>query len=72
MFQKSALMYDKLSALYEDINGNIWVGSDRGVSSFDPDYTGFLGVGPGSNLKKSLPLKMYGAFVKMILQNTYL
>ncbi len=62
LFQKSALMYDKLSALYEDVNGNIWVGSDRGVSSFDPDYTGFLGVGPGSNLKKSLPSQNVWSF----------
>jgi len=62
LFQKSALMYDKLSFLYEDLNGNVWIGSDRGVSSFDPDYTGFMGVGPGSNLKKSLPSQNVWSF----------
>jgi len=55
LFQKSALMYDHLSVLYKDKNGTLWVGSERGISSFDPNYSGFMGVGPGSNLKKSLP-----------------
>ena len=62
LFQKSALMYDKLSFLYKDLNGNVWIGSDRGVSSFDPDYSGFMGVGPGSNLKKSLPSQNVWSF----------
>ena len=62
LFQKSALMYDKLSVLYEDLNGHVWIGNDRGVSSFDPDYTGFMGVGPGSNLKKSLPSQNVWSF----------
>ena len=46
----------------KDLNGHVWIGSDRGVSSFDPDYSGFMGVGPGSNLKKSLPSQNVWSF----------
>lgn len=55
MFQKSALMYNDLNVLFEDKNKKLWIGSERGISSFDPKYSGFIGVGPGANLKKSLP-----------------
>ena len=55
MFQKSALMYNELNVLFEDKNKKLWIGSDRGISSFDPKYSGFIGVGPGANPKKSLP-----------------
>ena len=55
MFQKRALMYNNLSVLFEDRNKKIWIGSDRGVSSFDPKYSGFIGVGPGVNPSKNLP-----------------
>ena len=55
MFQKSALMYNNLSFLFEDINQKLWIGSERGISSFDPKYSGFIGVGPGANPYKSLP-----------------
>jgi len=54
-FQKSALMYNDLNVLFEDKNKKLWIGSERGISSFDPKYSGFIGVGPGANLKKSLP-----------------
>mgnify|MGYP003326426447 CR=1 FL=1 len=36
-------------------NKKLWIGSDRGISSFDPKYSGFIGVGPGADPKKSLP-----------------
>ena len=62
MFQKSALMYNKLNVLFEDKNKHLWIGSDRGISSFDPKYSGFIGVGPGANPKKSLPSPNVWAF----------
>ncbi len=54
-FQKSALMYNDLNVLFEDKNKKLWIGSERGISSFDPQYSGFIGVGPGADPKKSLP-----------------
>ena len=69
MFQKHALMYDNLEVLYGDDNGNVWIGSGRGISSFDPDYNGFMGVGPGSNLKKSLPSPNVWSFCEDVSSN---
>ena len=33
MFQKSALMYNKLNVLFEDKNKHLWIGGARGISS---------------------------------------
>ncbi|MFM7299831.1 MAG: adenylate/guanylate cyclase domain-containing protein, partial [Crocinitomicaceae bacterium] len=41
--------------LYVDNNQKIWIGSERGISSFDPLRSGFLSIGPSGNLKKGLP-----------------
>ena len=62
MFQKSALMYNDLNFLFEDSNQKLWIGSERGISSFDPKYSGFIGVGPGANPNKSLPSPNVWAF----------
>ena len=64
MFQKSALMYNDLNFLFEDRNQKLWIGSERGISSFDPKYSGFIGVGPGANPNKSLPSPNVWAFTE--------
>ncbi len=55
IFQKNSLLFNGLSCLYQDNNSKIWVGSERGLSGFDPSRVGFLGIGPSGNLKKGLP-----------------
>ena len=55
IFQKNSLLFNGLTCLYKDKNNKIWVGSERGLSGFDPNRTGFLGIGPSGNLKKGLP-----------------
>lgn len=55
IFQKNSLLFNGLSCLYKDLNNKIWVGSERGLSGFDPNRTGFLGIGPSGNLSKGLP-----------------
>lgn len=55
IFQKNSLLFNGLSCLYKDLNNKIWVGSERGLSGFDPNRTGFLGIGPSGNLTKGLP-----------------
>jgi ligand-binding sensor domain-containing protein/class 3 adenylate cyclase len=55
IFQKNSLLFNGLSCLYQDNNNKIWVGSERGLSGFDPSRVGFLGIGPSGNLKKGLP-----------------
>lgn len=54
-YQKSALLYNTIHHLYIDNNKKIWVGSDRGLSSFDPSNSGFLSIGPSGNTKRGLP-----------------
>ena len=55
IFQKNALISNNLSYLFKDNTGKIWVGSERGISCFDPYKTGFLSIGPSANLSKGLP-----------------
>ena len=43
-FQKSALLFDDLNTIFKDHTGVFWVGSQRGLSSFDPTYEGFFGI----------------------------
>lgn len=53
-FQKGSLLSDKLRALYRDRHGIIWIASQRGLSSFDPDNIGFRGVGLSNNSSRGL------------------
>ncbi len=54
-FQKGSLMSNKISKLYRDNQGIIWIASQRGLSSFDPVNLGFRGVGFSADLSKGLP-----------------
>lgn len=55
IFQKHALLNNKLSLLFIDHSGTYWIGSERGISSFNPKKQDFLGVGPSGNLNQGLP-----------------
>jgi len=55
IFQKNALLFDEINCLYQDLSGTIWVGTARGISSFDPSNQGFLGVGASGNLEHGIP-----------------
>lgn len=55
IFQKNSLISNNLTFLFRDNTGKIWVGSERGISCFDPYRTGFLSIGPSRNLSKGLP-----------------
>ena len=54
-YQKGALIANKLSGLFKDKQGVVWIASQRGLSSFDPNHTGFKGVGFSGNLSNGLP-----------------
>ena len=54
IFQKGALLSDKLKAIYQDRHGVIWIASQRGLSSFDPNNIGFKGVSYSANPKRGL------------------
>lgn len=55
IFQKNALLFNEISCLFQDKSGTIWVGTARGLSSFDPNNQGFLGIGPSGNLEQGIP-----------------
>lgn len=54
-FQKYALLFDDLYTIYKDNTGVFWIGSQRGLSSFDPSYEGFFGISVSGNEEKGLP-----------------
>ncbi|MDX1650866.1 MAG: adenylate/guanylate cyclase domain-containing protein [Brumimicrobium sp.] len=54
-YQKGALIANKLNGLFQDKQGVIWIASQRGLSSFDPNHAGFKGVGFSGNFNKGLP-----------------
>lgn len=55
IFQKNALLNNKINSFFKDKSGTFWIGTDRGLSSFDPMNQGFLGVGPTGNLEQGIP-----------------
>lgn len=55
IFQKNALLFNDINLLFIDESGTFWVGTDRGLASFDPMNQGFLGVGPSGNLEHGIP-----------------
>lgn len=55
IFQKNTLLSDQTTCLFLDKKEQLWVGTQRGIGTFDPNYLGFLGVGPSGNLDLGLP-----------------
>ncbi len=55
IFQKSTLLNNEINCLFADRSKVCWIGSQRGLSSFDPVHKGFAGVGPSGNLSLGLP-----------------
>lgn len=49
IFQKNALLFNQLNVIFEDKSGIVWLGSQRGLTCFEPAYKGFMGVGPSSD-----------------------
>jgi ligand-binding sensor domain-containing protein/class 3 adenylate cyclase/predicted metal-dependent HD superfamily phosphohydrolase len=62
IFQKNALLNNKINSFFRDRQGTFWIGTDRGLSSFDPIHQGFLGVGPTGNLEQGIPTPSVWAF----------
>lgn len=64
IFQKNALLFNEINCLYQDRSGTIWVGTARGISSFDPNNQGFLGIGPSGNLEQGIPSPTVWSFTE--------
>ena len=55
VFKKNSLLNNNLSCLLIDKSGIGWVGSERGLSSFNPNDRGFFSFGPSVNTNYGLP-----------------
>lgn len=61
IFQKGSLISNRLNGLYKDNQGIVWISSDQGISSFNPRYLGFKGVGISAHPNNGLPsLNIWG------------
>ena len=64
IFQKDALLFDELNSLFVDNSGTVWLGSHRGLSAYDPAYSGILGIGVSGNPKRGLPTASVWSFAE--------
>jgi len=64
IFQKNALLINELNAIFSDNVGNIWIGSQRGISVFNVEETGILGYGPSGNELKGIPTPNVWSFAE--------
>lgn len=64
IFQKGAIVSNKLTSLFKDNQGVIWITSQRGLSSFNPEFVGFKGVGISVDLNKGLPSQNVWGFAE--------
>jgi ligand-binding sensor domain-containing protein/class 3 adenylate cyclase len=64
IFQKNTLLNDQTTRLFMDRDGQLWIGTQRGFGTFNPNYLGFLGVGPSGNLEQGLPTPSVWAFAE--------
>lgn len=55
IFQKNALLFNDINLLFQDDSGTFWVGTERGLASFNPQNQGILGVGPSGNMEQGIP-----------------
>ena len=55
LFQKHAILFNDINTLFRDNAGTVWIGTERGLSSFNPTNQGILGVGPSGNLEQGIP-----------------
>jgi ligand-binding sensor domain-containing protein/class 3 adenylate cyclase len=55
IFQKNSLLDNDLNVLFKDKKGTFWLGTNRGLGSFDPINAGFLSIGASGDLTKGIP-----------------
>ncbi|MDC3253015.1 hypothetical protein OAU25_02050 [Crocinitomicaceae bacterium] len=55
IFQKNALLFNDINTVFSDNLGVIWIGTNRGLSAFNPDNRGILGAGPNGKPENGIP-----------------
>lgn len=64
IFQKTALLTNATNLIYRDNSGFLWIGSQRGISVFDPANEEILGVGPSGNEDSGIPTPSVWSFAE--------
>lgn len=64
IFQKSALLFNELNVIMKDASGTVWIGSQRGISSFNPTRKGFMGIGPSGHPDRGIPSASVWSFAE--------
>ena len=64
IFQRGTLISNKLTGLFKDNQGIIWITSQQGLSSFSPSQIGFKGVGVSADPNKGLPSQNVWGFAE--------
>lgn len=62
IFQKTSLLFNELNVIFKDAAGTLWVGSQRGLSSFSSMNKGILSVGPTGNPSRGVPTASVWSF----------
>ncbi|MDX2359520.1 MAG: adenylate/guanylate cyclase domain-containing protein [Crocinitomicaceae bacterium] len=62
IFQKTALLFNELNIVYRDASGIFWIGSQRGLSSFNPARKGIMGIGPSGIGHSGIPTSSVWSF----------
>ncbi len=70
IFQRTTLTSNELNVIFTDNQNICWLGSQRGLSSFDPLHKGFSGVGPTGNLSLGLPASNVWCFEEDVPTNS--
>jgi ligand-binding sensor domain-containing protein/class 3 adenylate cyclase/HD superfamily phosphodiesterase len=55
IFQKNTLLFNDINTVFTDNSGIIWIGSNRGLSAFNPRNRGILGAGPSGKSDNGIP-----------------
>lgn len=64
IFQKNALIYNQLNLIFIDNSENVWLASQRGLTTFNPLTKGILGVGPTGNDERGIPSASVWSFIE--------
>ncbi|MGB0932646.1 MAG: adenylate/guanylate cyclase domain-containing protein [Lishizhenia sp.] len=68
-FQKTALIDNNLNFIQKDKNNLIWIGSQRGISTFNPEHNGFQSITVSSQANNGLIYQNVWSFSQTETQN---
>ncbi|MDD2982139.1 MAG: adenylate/guanylate cyclase domain-containing protein [Crocinitomicaceae bacterium] len=62
--QQNSLLNNSINVLFKDKSGVFWVGTNRGLGSFDPINIGFIGIGPAADQSNGIQASNVWSFAE--------